>query len=266
MNRVIISAAIVLILGAFFTCQGQTRQKLTPKESFSAIKKAAEETVNSDSAALKNPEFEYDEKEKLLKYYLGGVRVESFKLAADDPYSLPFEKEFQIELLRRLFKSKAPAEEFWVAPLDRAEKLVLETLQDIQNTADKATLKNRLDRRQEQFDEAFGLLHQSIRDFAKSKGYTAKRVGPRGLASDSFPVPVIKDPANGTVRVLPLTKYVMCNDLKLCGNNWPWRQLVSETENMIGEYFYEADWGGGRRNDGRIEVRNSSPITFRPRP
>lgn len=267
MNRVLTIAVFILILGLFSAVQAQpvVGQKLTPEETFSTIKKAAEQTVNSDSAVLKKPVFEYNENEKLLEYYLGGIRVGSFEMESDDPYLVPFEKEFHVELLRTLFKRKAPDEMFWVTNLDRAETLVLETIRDIQNTPNKEKLQKLIDQRLEQFGEAFGLLHTSIRKFAQSKGYTAKRVGDRGLASDSFPVPVKKDPANGTVRVLPWTKYVKCRDLRLCGNNWPWRQLVSETENLIGEYFYEADWGGGRRNDGKIDIRNSSPITFRPR-
>jgi DNA-binding transcriptional MerR regulator len=258
---------ITLLVVSAFTVLGlaASLQKLTPEDSFSAIKKTAEDTVRSDSAALKKPVFEYNEADKRLEYYFGGVRVNSFELQVDDPYLFAFDSEFRVALLRDLFQRKAARDQFWVSALNEAEGVVLEAIRDIHNTPNKANLKQKLDRRQEQFDEAFSRLHQSIQQFAQSKGYTAKRVGDRGLASDSFPVPIRKDPSNGTVRVLPWTKYVMCHDLKLCGNNWPWRELVAETENMIGEYFYEADWGSGRRNDGKFNVGSSAPITFRPR-
>ncbi|HEV7681207.1 MAG TPA: hypothetical protein VGO68_03720 [Pyrinomonadaceae bacterium] len=67
------------------------------------------------------------------------------------------------------------------------------------------------------------------------------------------------------MRVLPWAKFIECSKLKLCGDVWPWRELVSETENMIGPYFYRAEWAGGRSNEDMIEVRNNSPITFRPK-
>ena len=267
MNRILTVVTIVLIFGHCFTFHGQTlqKEKPTPDDVFNALRKTAEEAVNSDSAVLKRPVFVFNEKDKLLEYYLGGVRVDSFELASDDPYLVPVEKEFHVQLLRKLFNEKATGENFWMKALDRAEQLVRETITDIQNIPDKEKLRVKVDQRVAQFDEVFGTLHQSIHHFAQSKGYQAKRVG-RGLASDTYPVPVIKDPANGTVRVLPWTKYVLCRDLNMCGTNWPWRELVSEVENLIGEYFYEADWGGGRKNDGKIDVRSPAPITFRPRP
>jgi hypothetical protein len=268
MHRILTVVTIVLIFGHCLTFQGQTskKKKPTPDDAFNALRTTAQEAVNSDSAILKRPAFTFNEDEKLLEYYLGGVRVRSFELALDDPYLVPIEREFHIQLLRKLFNDKAAGENFWVPALDRADQLVVEMIRDIQNTPNKKKLRIKLDQRVEQFDETFGTLHQSIRQFAQSKGYTAKKVGDRGLASESFPVPVIKEPANGTVRVLPLTKYVMCRDLNLCGNKWPWRELVSEVENLIGEYYYEADWGGGRKNDGTFDVRNAAPRIFRPRP
>jgi hypothetical protein len=259
---------VIVFLASSYSGRAQTSPsaKITPENAFSAIQRLAVETVKSDSAALKKPVFEFDEKEKLLEYYLGGVRVGSFELEQDDPYLVPLEKEIQIEILRDLFKRKASAEEFWIPPLNLAEQLVRDTIRDIETAPDKTVLRERIDHRLELFDATYVFLHQSIRAFAQSKGYTAKKVGDRGLASDSFPVQIVKDPPNGTVRVLPWTKYVLCHDLRKCGDNWPWRELVSEIENMIGEYFYQAEWAGGRKNEGKIDVRNSSPIRFSPRP
>jgi hypothetical protein len=261
--------ALLFVFAATFSLQAHqtTLQRPTPEETIAEIKKASVELVKSDSASIKKPIFEYNENGKVLEYYLGGVRVGSFELAADDPYLLLFEKQIQIEALRALLKQKAPAEEqtYWGSPLALAEQLLLDAARDIQSTASKAELQAKIEARSSLIDSAFSFLHLSISRLARDKGYSARRVGDRGPASDSFSVRIVTDPTGGRVRVLPWVKYIQCSKLKQCGDAWPWRELVSETENMIGAYFYRAEWTGGRNNEDMIDVRNNSPLIFRPK-
>lgn len=272
MKRYPVAAMLTLlcVFAAPLTIRGRqvAPKKLTAEETFAEIKKMAIETAKANSATIKKPVFEYNENGKLLEYYLGGVRVGSFELEADDPYLLPFEKQIQIEALRDLLKRRAPEEEenYWGPPLALAEQLLLDAVRDVLTTSDNAALKLKLEARSNLVDSAFTFLHLSIVRLAKDKGYTAKRVGDRGLASDTFTVQVVTDPSGGRVRVMPWVKYVKCSRLKQCGDVWPWRELVSESEGLIGEYFYQAEWSGGRRNEDRIEVRNSTTLTFRPKP
>jgi hypothetical protein len=270
MKRALITSAFVILNVLIFPAAPRAQKAevraLTPEESFAEIKNTAVELVRSNSAAIKKPIFQYNEKEKLLEYYLGGVRVLSFELAADDPYLLLFEKQIQTEALRDLFNRTAREDEgYWAPALALSEQLVLDAIRDLQTAGDAASAKAKLESRSEHFETVLGFLHQSIRLLAQSKGYTAKKVPDRGLASDEFSVTVVKEPNGGSVRVLPWVKYVKCYKLRQCGDQWQWRELVSERENMIGEYYYQAEWGGGRRNEGKIEVRNNTTITFRPR-
>src|SRR5207237_2448775 len=188
----------------------------------------------------------------------------ALELPPGDPYLIPLERQIQLESLRKLFKQQVPGESFWPPILEQIEKLVVATVYDIESTPNKSKLQTQLDSRAEQIDKELGKLDEAIRLYAQSKGYTARRVG-RGLASDAFTVEVIKEPNNGRVQVLPWVKYVKCATLRKCGYNWRWRELVSGSENMIGEYYYQAEWPGGRRNEGQIDVRNNTTITFRPR-
>lgn len=271
MNRAPTATVFALLFVFIAPFELQARQSatkgLTPEETISEIKTAATELIKSDSASIKKPVFEYNENGKVLEYYLGGVRTGSFEMQDGDPYLLLFEKQIQIEALRNLLKQKAPAEEqdYWAPPLALAEQLLLDAARDIQTVSGKAELRAKLEARSNLIDSTFTFLHLSIGRLAKDKGYTAKRVGDRVPASDSFNVRILTDPSGGRVRVLPWVKYIECSKLKQCGDVWPWRELVSETENMIGGYFYKAEWAGGRSNEDRIEVRNGSPLTFRPR-
>jgi len=262
-------SALLFVLTAPFTLWGQQAAPQGPinEEHFAEIKKTALELVKSDSVSIKKPVFEYKEAGRVLEYYLGNVRVSSFGLATDDPYLLLFEKQTQIEALRVLLKQKAPAEEenYWGPPLALAEQLLMDAARDIQTVSNKAELQGKLNERASLVDSAFTFLHQSIARLARDKGYTAKRVGDRTPASDTFTVRVVTDPSGGRVRVLPWVQYVVCGKLKQCGEVWPWRELVSETEPMIGGYFYRAEWPGGRSNEDRIEVRSNSTLTFRPK-
>lgn len=260
--------ALLFVFAGVSALQAQPAPKrLTPEETMAEIKKAAADLLAANSASVKKPIFEYKEEEKTLEYYLGGVRTGSFELEAGDPYLLLFEKEIQIEALRALLKQKAPAEEeqYWGPPLALTEQLLLDAARDIQSDNNKATLESKLEARSKSVESAFTFLHLSITRLARDKGYRARPVGDRGPASDTFAVRIVTDPSGGRVRILPWVKYVECSKLKLCGDNWPWRELVSETENLIGPYFYRAEWAGGRSNEDRIEVRNSSPLTFRPK-
>jgi hypothetical protein len=262
-------SAFLFVFIAPFTLQARqsATKGPTPEETIAEIKKAAAELIKSDSASIKKPVFEYNEDGRILEYYLGGVRTGSLELKADDPYLLLFEKQIQIEALRDLLKRKAPAEErdYWGPPLALVEQILLDAARDIQTTGSKGDLQAKLEARSNLIDSAFTSLHQSIVRLAKDKGYTARRVGDRGPASDTFTVRIMTEPSGGRVRVLTWAKYVECSKLKQCGDTWPWRALVSETENMIGAYFYSAEWNGGLSNEDRIEVRNNSPLTFRPR-
>jgi hypothetical protein len=269
-----LTAAMFALLFVFATApalqaQQPAPKRLTPEETMAEIKKAAADLLAADSASIKKPIFEYKENEKVLEYYLGGVRTGSFEFEAGDPYLLLFEKQIQIEALRALLTQKAQAEEeqYWGPPLALTEQLLLDAARDINilNTGDKAKFDAQLEARSKLVESTFTFLDLSINRLARAKGYTARRVGDRGPASDTFSVRIVTDPSGGRVRVLPWVKYIECSRLSLCGNNWPWRELVSETENMIGPYFYRAEWAGGRSNEDRIEVRNSSPLTFRPK-
>jgi hypothetical protein len=261
--------ALLFVFAATFSLQAQqtTPQQPTAEETIAEIKKASLELVKSNSSLIKKPIFEYNENGKVLEYYLGGVRVGAFELQAGDPYLLLFEKQIQIEALRDLLKQQAPAEEqtYWGPPLALAEQLLLDAARDIQTTASKTALQAKIEARSSLIDSAFSFLHLSINRLARDKGYTARRVGDRGPASDTFSVRIVTDPTGGRVRVLPWVKYIQCSKLKQCGNAWPWRELVSETENMIGSYFYRAEWTGGRNNEDMIDVRNNSPLIFRPK-
>ena len=275
MKRELTTAMFALLFvfatASVFQAQQSAPKRLTPEETIAEIKKAAIDLLKANSASIKKPIFEYKEDEKLLEYYVGGVRTGSFELEAGDPYLLLFEKQIQIEALRDLLTRKAPADErqYWGPPLDLSEQILLDAARDIQSlstdTSSKETLESKIEARSKQLESAFTDLHRSISRLARDKGYTARRVGDRGPASDSFAVQIVTNPSGGRVRVLPWVKYIECSKLRLCGDNWPWRELVSETENMIGPYFYRAEWAGGRNNEDRIEVRNNSPLTFRPR-
>lgn len=267
-----LTAAIFVLLFTFansstFHAEQPDKKSLAAEATITEVKKTAADLVNSDSAVIKKPIFEYNENEKLLEYYLGGIRTGSFELQAGDPYALLFEKQIHVEAVQTLLKQKAPAEEdlYWGPPLALAQQLLLDAARDIQTTSSKEELQAKLEVRAKLIDSAFTFLHLSISRLAREKGYTAKRVGDRGPASDSFAVRILTDPSGGRVRVLPWVKYIECSKLKLCGDVWPWRELVSETESMIGPYFYHAEWSGGRSNEDRIEVRNNSPLTFRPK-
>lgn len=270
MKRELIAALFALLFVFATASTLHAQQQLTAEETMAEIKKAAADLLAANSASIKKPIFEYKENEKVLEYYLGGVRTGSFELEADDPYLLLFEKQIQIEALRALLKEKAPAEEeqYWGPPIAITEQLLLDTAREninLRNAGDKAKLDSQLKARSKLVESTFTFLDLSINRLARAKGYSAKRVGDRGPASDSFAVRIVTDPNGGRVRVLPWVKYIECSKLRVCGNNWPWRELVSETENMIGPYFYRAEWAGGRSNEDRIEVRNNSPLTFRPK-
>jgi len=241
-----------------------TREKPSPEQLFKEIKTTAEKLAKDDSAIIKTPVFRYEEETKEIKYNLGGVKLLALELEPSDPYLIVFEKQIQVEALRKLFTRVMPEERFWQPILQQIEQTVFATISDIESTTDKSELERKLESRSTQFDTQSGKLHESIRLYAQGRGYTAAREG-RGIASDAFTVQVIKTPNNGRVQVLPWVKYVKCSTLKQCGDSWPWRELVSASENMIGEYFYQAEWAGGRRNEGKIDVRNNTTLTFRPR-
>lgn len=228
------------------------------------IKTTAEKLAESDSAIIKVPVFNYVDETKQLEYNLGGVRIEALEFETEDVYLMPFEKQIQVEALRKLFSRVVPQESFWQLILDQIEQVIIATVRDIESIPIKSRLPPKLASRTDQVNEVLAKLHEAIRLYAQSKGYTARRVG-RGLASDTFTVEVIKTPNNGRVQVLPWVKYVKCAVLGKCGNNWRWRELVSERENMIGEYYYQAEWPGGGRNEGQIDIRNNTTVTFRPR-
>jgi hypothetical protein len=263
---------ILLVSSAisFNAVGGLTQQSTSSQEQiFNGIKATAEQPAESGSAIIKPTVFRYvvNEKnanEKNLEYNLGGVRPGALEGSADDPYLIPVEQQIQVEAIRKLLKREAPNESFWQPILAQLEQIVRATISDIESTADKADLQRKLDARKEQFDAELGKLDDAIKLHAQSKGYKARRVG-RVLASDTFLVTVVKTPDNGRIQVLPWAKYVLCNTLKKCGNSWPWRELVSESESMIGEYYYQAEWPDGKRNEGKIDVRNNTTITFKPR-
>ena len=244
--------------------QASQGQVLSVASIRSKIQSTASTLAASDSITIKKPILEFDRKKKELQYYLGGIRTELLGLEPDDPYRVPFVRQIQGEALKKLFGRIIRQDNFWRPLLDRSDQLVLATIGDIENTANEAELRKKLDEREEQFSLLYGDLHRAIAKFAQSKGYTARRVGDRVIASDSFTVHVVRTPAGGRVQVLQLVRYVQCSIGK-CGDRWPWRELVSENENMIGEYFYQADWGNGLKNEGTIDVRNSTTLTFMPR-
>ncbi len=268
-NRPILLNGLLLILWihantSHCDVRGSTPQRQSPEQIFHNIKSMAEELARSNSAVIKPPVFRFVEQTKEIKYNFGGVRVQALELENDDPYLIPFEKQIQVEALRQLFSRVVPQEQFWQPVLGRVEGLVLETIRDIESTNSKSELQRKLDSRSTQLDAELSNLHEAIRLYAHSRGYTASREG-RGLASDTFTVTVVKIPSNGKVQVLPWVKYVKCNTLKQCEGSWPWRELVSESESMIGEYYYQATWPDGRRSEGKIDVRNNTTITFTPR-
>jgi len=244
--------------------RGLTQDAPSPEQNFKEIKTTAETLAEADSAIIRAPVFRYVEETKEIKYNLGGVKVQALELESNDPYLIPFEKQIQVEALRKLFRRVVPEERFWLPILQQLEQVVFATIRDIESTTDKSEVQRKLDSRTTQFDTELGKLHEAIRLYAQGKGYTASREG-RGIASDAFTIQVIKTPNNGRVQVLPWVKYVKCSALRKCGDSWPWRELVSASENMIGEYYYQAEWPGGRRNEGKIDVRNNTTITFSPR-
>lgn len=270
LNKLLLLILLVSLAFSFNSVDGLTHQSTsTPEQIFKELKATAEKLAESDSAVIKPPVFKYvvDQKnadEKNLEYNLGGVKPGALEASGDDPYSIPAQQQIQIEALRKLLKREASQETFWQPILERLEQVVLATIRDIESTADKTELQKKLDARKEQFDAELGKLEEAIKQHAQRKGYKARRVG-RGLASDTFLVTVVKSPDNGRVQVLPWTKYVLCNTLKKCGDSWPWRELVNDSESMIGEYYYQAEWPNGKRNEGKIDVRNNTTITFKPR-
>jgi hypothetical protein len=263
LSRVLVSVLLVALIrsyGIAAICQDTS----DPERIFQEVKTAAQSLAETDSAIIKPPVFRFVEKTKELEYYLGGVKVEALQMQSDDPYLTVFERQLRTEALRKLFKHVIPKELFWQPFLERLDQLVLLTIRDIETTHNQAELQAKLANRSEELDRETQKLNEAIRAFAQDRGYTARRVG-RGLASDTFSVSVIKKPADGRVQVLPWVKYVMCSNLKKCGSPWPWRELVSADESMIGEYYYQAEWPGGRRNEGKIDIRNNTTITFSPR-
>jgi hypothetical protein len=265
-NRPSLLAGLLLILWIHANALhgdvgGDRPERQSPEQIFNKIKTTAEELARTNSAVIKAPVFRFVEETKEIKYNLGGVRVQALELEDGDPYLIPFEKQIQVEALRQIFSRVVAQEQFWQPVLQRIEGLVLETIRDIESTTSSSELQRKLDSRTTQLDTELGNLHEIIRLYADSRGYMASREG-RGLASDTFIVTVVKTPSNGRVQVLPWVKYVKCNTLKKCGSSWPWRELVSESENMIGEYYYQATWPDGRRSEGKIDVRNNTTVTF----
>ena len=230
----------------------------------SEIKKAARKLVETNSLVVRKPYFDFIKDGNKMDFYLGGVRPALIGVDADDPYSRPFQKQIQVEALRKLFGESVPSETFWQPILAQQDQTIQGMLSDIESTADAAELKNKLDAREEQFTTQLGQLQLEIAKYARRQGYRPNKVGPREPASDSYEVPIVKNPANGKVQVLPYLKYIQCSATRRCGDVWPWRELVSEKENMIGPYYYRAEWPGGRKNEGLIEVRNATAITFMP--
>src|ERR1700752_260249 len=255
-----VTALLLTVFTWLATVKAQTKGEV----SFQEVKVMAQEFVNSDSALIKAPIFRYTEQNKQIEYYLGGGKVQALELQSGDPFLLPIEKQIQKESLEKLFSQALSKETFWQPILAELEQLVRLALSDIENLHDRKELERQLDGRSTDFDNAMGKLDAAIRSFAKAKGYTPRKVG-RGLASDTFSVPIVKNPGNGRVQVLPWVKYVLCNRLQKCGANWPWRELVSTEESMVGEYYYEASWPRGRRSEGKIDIRSNATITFTPR-
>jgi hypothetical protein len=239
----------------------------TPEDIVKAIKAFSKESVDSNAIFIKQPSLAYEKvnKETELQYYLGNIDLVKLNIDSGDPYIVPFRFQLQIESLRQFFNKNFPDEVFWKTVLQSAEGLILDTVRDIENTNDKEFLQRKLDAREEQFGKLILELHQGIKASAQKKGFTARRVGGRDIASDSYIVQIIKKPPDARILILPIVKYVQCNSLRKCGNDWPWRELVSESENLIGEYYYRAEWQDGRKSEGRIDIRNNTSITFVPK-
>lgn len=235
-------------------------------EAVATVREGARALVDQQTVALKRAELEIDDKTKTVYYSLGSVNPDALNLDADDPYRIVFARQIQAESIKRAFRAAAVNGLAWQQPVARIESILAEIVLEIRKGSDSKKANDYAESRLPELDKELDALRSLLVAYAKSRGYVLKRTD-RAPASDTFTVEVSTEPKGGTVRVMPALKHIQCEKLNMCGDaaSWPWRQLVSDTESLVGEYYFVATWPDGKRNEGLISVRNASPITLKPK-
>lgn len=247
--------------------QARAQVDLKPEQIQARIKSEAGQLVRKGSALVAQPSLEFDERRKVLRYSLGGVRGDHLMHSPEDPYSLVYQMQLHAEALRLLFARHELRKDLWEKNLATSDLIVLEAIGEIEGGACKTTcLKEALGRKRAFFDAQLDSLDRAMRILALEKGYRPERLGTKGTDDEKFTVKIVKKPEDGKVQVLGWAEFVQCNLRKDCGASKSWRELLGKEEKMLGDYHYQAFWPGGRKSEGDISVEHDKTITFEPDP
>lgn len=220
-----------------------------------SIRVIAREYVASNSLAIKRPVYEIDLEHKTLWFSLGGVNPDVLGVDSD-PLSAIFEKQIHLEALKTTLDTFLTGKPDWTKTIADADAALAAAISDVQQVGHAKP------EHAEAFDQNLTQLETLIRANAASQGLIVKRGG-RSPAADTFLVSCSTDPKGGRIKVIRYLQYRQCALVGHCDDS-AWRELVSTEENLLGEYFYHVDWPQGLKAEGKIDVRNPSPLIFRP--
>ena len=256
----------------------------TPLTIWRGIKVAAQNEARSASPLIIAPRFmvTYVGETPELTIVKGDVVTDlGFR---DDPYDLPFRKQILIESLRRvladtdLAKTKTPdpqrpaprvrgsskAASVGQPYLLSAEKLVRQTVIDIESEPNKDSLKEKLRAKEKQIDELlYDKIYQAVEQEAQANGYNII-YGRGGASTIKFSVNITTVPDGAKVWVMTNLVYRQQVNLRTNASRWPWIEIVQIPYQLLGKYRYRTIWRDGRHAEGDINVVNASPIRFLP--
>jgi hypothetical protein len=235
-------------------------------EMVAHLRRTATEFLESDPIVFAPPSFHIERASRAIIVRLGAVGTDWHDgFAPTDPYRLPNRAQVEIEAWRQAFLRGAPDEDFWEAPLEEAQFVVVRALRDIRQIDDPLELEAARVEREAELAAARVRLDEAVARFAAERGLEVRALRTIAL-SRRLPVPVSTDPEGGVIRVLPFLDYRQNEVLGTPLEEMPWTTLVASPSELIGRYFYFVAWPDGRRGNGRIEVRSESPLVFRPDP
>ena len=252
--------AIAIMLGVSVADAQEPRvqqRRPSPRQILSGIK-----TIVEDPKLIRNfPKFSVSLETKEGIYTILVLDPDAETLPDDDPYRLPFDAMLTAYAFRVAVERDTKLDKELLKPrLQQIEDVVYSTIVDIESTPNKTDLNKKLiERRKEikSLDPANVIL-----------GYYGRlgvRFTPIGAYfGEMFVVSVSTDPSNATTRILPYLSYRKSLLLRTPKDQWAWRTLTQQKEGLSGKYHYFVSWPDGRKAEGDLEVRNNSPITFRP--
>jgi hypothetical protein len=254
------------------------QRRPTPQEIYREIKNIAREAVAPDSpleaSIFDVIQFRTDRESTVIAYRVGpgegNFDIPDFYFVlvgagSGEPYALPIRKQVYVEALDRLFREELPNKPFWNTNLRNAERFIQLTIADIQAKPEGAERQRLLAEREKQINEQFRQLWATvIQDHCRRvAGYDC--VDSRGGASPNafFEVHIKIDPPDGVVKAL--SEFTHRFYRQKPREQWPWETLRAGTKEMIGKYYFLAEWPDSRNPEELIEVSDDITLTFTPR-